>query len=244
MKKQVIITRPYDDAIIFGQLCIQQDISPIYAPMMEITSYDDDNIHIQDQYTDALIFTSANGVRMYEKHSTKKDILTFCVGQRTAAQARIYGYQHIIASGGDVDILADDIIAYYKKSPNKKKPVIRHIAAVDIAGDLQILLQDHVYYHKIICYHANAVSHISSELRTALCNTNTYSYLCFFSKRTARIFFDLIKNDNDYIKVQQQNIVCLSKNIAQYCQEFLHKNIITASSHDSHDVIDLIKNHK
>jgi uroporphyrinogen-III synthase len=55
---------------------------------------------------DALAFTSANGVRMFAKLSSRRDVPVFCVGGRTAGAAREAGFDNVMSADGDVIDLA------------------------------------------------------------------------------------------------------------------------------------------
>lgn len=223
--KQAIITRPIYDARIFATQCHDAGIMAIISPMINITPIKpcEDNIGT----CDAIIFTSANGVRQYETYKRTNDmqIPIFVVGERTRDEAYCHGYHNIITAHGDVDSLANIINNYYQ---NQKARII-HPAGEDVAGDLQAQLNNaHISYQRFICYKATATHHINHYLRTYL-KQHTGLHVCFFSKRTAMIFFRLHQQVQCDIDMNEHHFICLSQAIADYCADFSHKSIKIAN---------------
>lgn len=56
--------------------------------------------------TEALLFTSANGVRAFADGSTRRDLPVLAVGNRTAAAAREAGFDAVVSAAGGVRDLA------------------------------------------------------------------------------------------------------------------------------------------
>ena len=59
---------------------------------------------------DALAFTSLNGVRVFAELSPRRDGPVFCVGARTAEEARKEGFSDVVSADGDVAALAKLIL--------------------------------------------------------------------------------------------------------------------------------------
>ena len=57
--------------------------------------------------TDALLFTSANGVRALAALTPRRDLPALCVGPATAAAARQAGFVNCFEAAGDARALAD-----------------------------------------------------------------------------------------------------------------------------------------
>ena len=62
----------------------------------------------------ALLFTSANGVRAFAAASERRDFRVFAVGNATAAAARAAGFAEVTSAGGAVDDLAKLVIGRLK----------------------------------------------------------------------------------------------------------------------------------
>jgi uroporphyrinogen-III synthase len=81
----------------------------------------------------ALAFTSANAVRAFAGLEARRDLPVFAVGGATAEAARAAGFGAVEDAAGDVQALADHLIA---RRPGR----ILHPAAAEPAGDLAGLL--------------------------------------------------------------------------------------------------------
>lgn len=80
---------------------------------------------------DALAFTSANGVRAFAALSDRRDVPAWCVGARTAEAARAVGFASVRSADGDVEALAEAMIAGLPADAR-----ILHAATESPAGDL------------------------------------------------------------------------------------------------------------
>lgn len=98
---RVLVTRSEPGASETAQRLRQAGLAPIVESLFAIAPID-----VTPPDFDALAFTSANGVRRFAKLSPRRDAQVFCVGQRTAQEARAAGYTHVASSDAAVDALA------------------------------------------------------------------------------------------------------------------------------------------
>ncbi len=80
---------------------------------------------------DALAFTSANGVREFARLSSRRDAPVFCVGARTAEEARNIGFTNVASADGDVEALGGLIEDQLPKSSR-----LLHAGNEEARGDL------------------------------------------------------------------------------------------------------------
>src|SRR4051794_41252334 len=72
--------------------------------MLEIRTLDGPPLDLEG--VQALLCTSANGVRATAARTTRRDLPVLAVGDATARAARDVGFAHVESAGGDVEGLA------------------------------------------------------------------------------------------------------------------------------------------
>lgn len=99
---RVLVTRSEPGASETAQRLRQAGFAPVVESLFAIAPID-----VTPPDFDALAFTSANGVRRFARLSPRRDAPVFCVGERTAQEAREAGYTRVVSSNAAVDALAD-----------------------------------------------------------------------------------------------------------------------------------------
>lgn len=98
----------------------------LVAPVLEIV---EDDAPIPLDGVQGLVFTSENAVDAFARHSARRDLPAWCVGDRTAAAARAAGLAAHSAAG-DAAALARLIVAEGVRGP------LLHLAGDHVRGDL------------------------------------------------------------------------------------------------------------
>jgi uroporphyrinogen-III synthase len=126
---RVAITRALPDAERTAERLRELGAEPILAPLLNVIpcAYDTNVEEAQ-----ALLFTSANGVRAFPdaRRLHAKPVLT--VGDATAEAARAAGFTNVRSADGEVSALVE--LAKENLAANAGKLI--HIGGEDIAGDL------------------------------------------------------------------------------------------------------------
>src|SRR5258708_3879003 len=99
-----LITRPLEDAKPLADLLQARSVDCVVEPLLEIVAKPDAEVDLDG--VQALLFTSANGVRAFAAHSTRRDLKVLTVGDGSADAARAAGFTDVTAAAGDVDALA------------------------------------------------------------------------------------------------------------------------------------------
>jgi len=135
----------------------------------------------------AILFTSANGVRAFAQATTRRDFRAFAVGDATAAAARDIGFADVTSAGGAVDDLARLAIGRLKP----KAGALFHAAAAVTAGDLQGQLEAAGFsVRRAVLYEAVESQRLSDATREAIARHEIDAAL-FFSPRNAATFVRL-----------------------------------------------------
>jgi uroporphyrinogen-III synthase len=186
---KALVTRPVEDAAPVIRALGERGIETVLAPMLIIRSVADAERHLSETLASAqaVLFTSANGVRAFAAASPRRELPAFAVGDATAAAARIAGFRSVLSAGGDVEDLAELVKA--RLSPQGGALV--HAAGTNVAGDLAGALTPMGFtLHRTLLYEAVPASALDPAAVAAL-NRGEVGLALFFSPRTAASFATL-----------------------------------------------------
>src|ERR1041385_1135905 len=101
---RVLVTRPRDDAERTAGLLRARGHEPILSPLMEIRFVD--GPEIPPERIQAILITSANGVRGLARRTAHREVPVFAVGAQTAAAAKAAGFSNVKSANGEARALA------------------------------------------------------------------------------------------------------------------------------------------
>lgn len=215
----------------------QAGFETIHSPVMGIEFEPND---IDLSRIAALAFTSANGLRAFEKSSGVRDLPVFAVGTTTAQAAHEAGFQQIIAAGGDVAQLSDIIGMRQDLIPRGK--TVLHVAGTHRKGDLAAALgAQGIDCVRLQLYRAGPVTRISHELKEALLDDRRAS-LCvsLFSPRSADLFIGQLNSADLSEAVRDCVCLCLSPAVAEAAGKLIWRDILVSEKTDSAAMISLL----
>lgn len=99
---RVLVTRSEPGASETAARLREAGFQPVNEPLFAIAPID-----VEVPAFDALAFTSANGVRRFAMLSPRRDAPVFCVGDRTAQEARTLGFTNVASAHAEVGALAN-----------------------------------------------------------------------------------------------------------------------------------------
>jgi uroporphyrinogen-III synthase len=188
---KALVTRPLEDAAPLVRALADRGIDAIVAPLLAIAPLADAERRISDALigAQALLFTSANGARIFATSSPRRELPVFAVGDASAAAARIAGFRAVTSAGGDVSDLAALVRA--KLAPQHGGLV--HAAGSVVAGDLGAALEAAGFtYRRAVIYDAVTAKTLPSEAVAAM-RDGALELALFFSPRTAATFVRLVQ---------------------------------------------------
>jgi uroporphyrinogen-III synthase len=186
---KAIVTRPRDDAAPLMHALAERGIDALLAPMLTIRPAPQAARHLAERLTgaQAVLFTSANGVRAFAAASPRRELPVLAVGDASAAAARIAGFRSVASADGDIEDLAALVAAHL--SPQAGALV--HAAGTTVAGDLAGKLTALGFtVHRATLYEAVPAEALDPETAAAMRRGETAAAL-FFSPRTAATFVRL-----------------------------------------------------
>ncbi len=211
-RRCILITRPRIDAEPLAAILSEHGIDSLIEPLMQAVFISDaaGDLFGALSGVQALVATSANGVRAFAAMESRRDLPVCTVGEATAAAARDAGFAIVEAAGGDVDALAAMIIA--TREPDKG--ALLHIAGTVSAGDLGGALAGAGFAcRRAVLYRMEPARTLSAAARRALARS-TVSGIVLYSPRTARIFAELLAAADSTPACRHLVAYCLSANVA------------------------------
>ena len=206
---RLLITRPAEDAEpLAGRLHAMGHRTQV-EPMLEMVWLDGPAPALDD--VQALLFTSANGVRAFVRRTDRRDRAAYAVGDATARAARDAGFDSVESASGDVYALADLVGARCRPADG----ALLHVAGTTVAGDLSGLLGARGFtVRREAMYEAVASTVLSAGTASDLAEGQIDAVL-IFSPRTARSFVRLVQEAGLIDSCRTVDVLCLSPAVAE-----------------------------
>jgi uroporphyrinogen-III synthase len=179
---RALVTRPREEAESLIPALATRGVEALVEPLMEIHWQAPGALDLAG--VQAILCTSANGVRALARTSGERGVPLLAVGDATAARARAAGFGSVQSAGGDVGDLARLAAAQLRP---QNGPLL-HVAGNVVTGDLVGLLRAQGFaVERRVLYEARAAAALSLEAVDSL-RAGAIAFVLFFSPRTAAIF--------------------------------------------------------
>jgi uroporphyrinogen-III synthase len=179
---RALVTRPRAEAESLAEALAARGIDAIIEPLLEIHYRSEPAPDLAG--VQAILCTSANGVRALARLTGERAVPLFAVGEASAARARDAGFARVESAGGSLADLAG--LARDRLHPNEGR--LLHVAGSIVAGDLAGALRGHGFaVDRAVLYEAHPAAGLSAACVRAL-NAGIVDFALFFSPRTALIF--------------------------------------------------------
>lgn len=183
---RVLVTRPQEDAQATAAKLTARGHDAILAPLLEIRFREGPTISLDS--VQAILATSANGVRALARRSARRDLALFAVGRQTADAARLAGFAKVRSADGDGAALAQAALRWAKPGDG----MLLHAAGGETKGELAATLARGGFALRTeTLYDAVAVRALPPAAADAL-RAQSLDAALFYSPRSARIFRDLV----------------------------------------------------
>ena len=224
---RVLITRPEEDAVKIAEILKARGHEPILAPLLEVRFHDGPEIaldHIQ-----AILATSANGVRALARRTTRRDMPLFAVGPQTEEEARQFGFQTVRNAEGDSRTLA---AATAQWASPANGPLL-HVKGAEADGALAALLKAQGFEMKsAVLYDVASVTALPEDVRGLLV-TGKIDAALFFSARSARVFTE----NTAGLDLGAVIAVCISNATATALSPLAFREIRVAAQPNQHGLL-------
>jgi uroporphyrinogen-III synthase len=196
---RVLVTRPAEDGVQTALLLTAMGHQPLLAPLLMTQFFDPPLPALED--VQAILATSANGVRAFVRLSPRRDVPLFAVGPQTAEAAAAAGFSQVRNADGDARALAQAVMRW--ATPNKG--ALLHVSGEEGTGLLAELLTAAGFScRKAVLYRVALAAQMPPEASSALQRRMVEAAL-FFSPRSASAFARLAARD----KLSLEGVVAL-----------------------------------
>ena len=204
---RILVTRPEADGAALARRLEALGHQPLLAPLLTVQPLPCPPLDLSD--VQAVLATSANGVRALAANQPIRDLPLFVVGPQSEAAARDMGFQHVQSANGDAAALA----ALVALSIQPAAGTLLHVAGEEADTALTDMLKARGFsVRRKNLYRVEAAVQLPQAAAAAL-RDSTVDAALFFSPRSARIFTACVARDA--LKVEKLIAVCISANTAQ-----------------------------
>jgi uroporphyrinogen-III synthase len=183
----VLITRPEKDAAPLSAALKEHGVDAMIEPLLRIDVLPGPPLDVAG--VQAVLATSANGVRALQARQVPRDLPLFAVGEATAAAARTAGFDRVETAKGDVASLAG--LARARLAP--AAGALLHACGSAVAGDLAAELGAAGFrYRRAVLYAARTIDALSPGAQHAIAR-GTVAGVLLYSPRTAMTFVRLTR---------------------------------------------------
>jgi uroporphyrinogen-III synthase len=203
---RILVTRPEADGAAIARRLEALGHQPLLAPLLTVHLLPHPPLELRG--VQAVLATSANGVRAFAENQPVRDLPLFTVGPQSAAAARDLNFTHVRSAGGDAAALAD--MAAESLQPDAG-PLL-HVAAEEAdSGLADRLAAEGFHLRRENLYRVEVARHLPDDAAQAL-RQGVVDAALFFSPRSAGIFAQCLARDQ--LPVGKLIAICISANTA------------------------------
>jgi uroporphyrinogen-III synthase len=175
-----LVTRPLVDGREIAARLAELGHQALLAPLLEPRFFDGPEPALDD--VQAILATSANGVRALIRRTPRRDIPIFAVGPQTAEEATKAGFAEVRSADGDAVALAEAAARWARP-----EGVLLHVCGEDAPGRLADTLAHRGFpVRRVVLYGMASAGELPPGVRTAL-DEGRLDAVMFFSPRTDRL---------------------------------------------------------
>jgi uroporphyrinogen-III synthase len=226
---RVLITRPQEDAARTAEILKSRGHDPIIAPLLQTNFHDGPEVSLAG--VQAILATSANGVRALARRTSRRDVPLFAVGPQTEEEARVYGFTTVRNANGDSKALA----AATQEWTSPAAGALLHVKGAEADGTLAALLKAQGFDVRTLVLYDVANVGLPEAARVRIANHEIDAAL-FFSARSARIFKEAVEG----FPLETVMAVCISAATAEALQPLAFRSVRVASQPNQDALLDCL----
>jgi uroporphyrinogen-III synthase len=230
---RVLVTRPSGDGEATAALLRARGHEVLLAPLMAIRFHDGAAIALDG--VQAILATSANGVRALARRTTRRDVPLFAVGRQTAAEAHMQGFVAVLSADGDGADLAKATLGWAKP----QNGALLHVAGSNTKGDLAAALAASGFeVRTTVLYDAVSADTLPDEAVSAI-RDGALDAVLLFSPRGARVFAELAAG----LDCSGVTAVCISEAAAKALDGLALRAVLVAERPDQDALLARLEPH-
>ena len=231
---RVLITRPREEAQALAALLAARGIDALIDPLLEIKPAPPAALSLAG--VQALLFTSANGLRAFAEREPTRTLPVYAVGARTAELARSLGFTAVESADG----AAADLARLVQAKLDPGRGALLHCAGAVVKDELAaLLLAAGFAIRRTVLYEAIPAAGLLPATERALA-TGALAAVLFFSPRTAATFVSLARAAGLDSACQHLSAVCLSPAVAEEARALAWRRRLTAARPEQSALLELV----
>lgn len=220
---RILVTRPSEDAEVTAAQLRALGHDVLVSPLLNISVHAGGTIDLSG--VQAVLATSANGVRAFSARTSVRDIPIFAVGPQTADEARATGFSNVRSGDRDAEALAEAVSHW----TGPEKGTLLHASGADGAGRLAGLLTDKGFDVRTETLYAVSPEPLSQEALAAFVGGKLDAVL-LYSPRSARLFRDAATGAKLTDAARKTMAVCISQATKEALSPLVFAEIRVAAS--------------
>jgi len=230
---RALITRPQEDSAALAEALSARGIEPQIEPLLTVKPVADAVVDLDG--VQAVLFTSANGVRAFAALTPRRDLPAYTVGDGSAAAAKAAGFNQVESAGGDVSALASLVCDRLQPQDGILFHAAGSVTAGDLAGELE---KAGFKVRRTALYSAEPTTALSPEVRMNL-TLGGIDLVLLFSPRTATTFAKLWREAGSP-DLERVCALCLSAAVAREVGDLNWRDVFIADRPDLPSLLTLV----
>jgi len=231
---RILVTRPPEDAQRTAAELEARGHEAVVAPLVEIRFRDGPQLGLED--VQAILATSANGVRALARRTQRRDIPVFAVGPQTASEARQAGFLRVKNAQGDATALAEAAMRW--SDPGGGTLYHPGVAQTKVGLAETLRAAGFTVVNEIL-YDAVPLSELPSAAADAL-SFGTVDAVLLFSPRGARAFAEAVRRAGLGEACSKLEALCISRATADALAPQRFRAIRVAARPDQDAILALL----
>jgi len=231
---RLLITRPHEDAVAIAEILRARGHVPVIAPLMDVQVREGPELTLDG--VQAVLATSANGVRALTRRTPRRDVPVYAVGPQTAEAARSAGFKAVQSADGDSMALVEFVGTH----ADPAKGQLMHAAGAETAGRLRQALQAKGFTVETnVLYDAVPVAGLPANALSIL-EQGTMDGVLLFSPRSAKTFASLVDAARLATACTRADAYCISAATAAALTPLTFAHVAVAGAPNQDAMIALI----
>lgn len=204
---KILVTRPIQDGEEIARHLAGMGHETLLAPLLALRAVEGAPLDLAG--IQAVLVTSANGVRVLAQRTARRDVAIFAVGPQSAQAAQEAGFLRVRSAGGDAQALAEAVLGWAEPGAG----ALLHAAGEESGDDLCAALAARGFTaRREILYRMEKVAHLPPHAAEAIRRGKIGAAL-FFSPKSAELFAACVTCDG--ISTHDIIAICISANTAK-----------------------------
>lgn len=231
----VLLTRPCADSQTLAEILRQRGHEVVVSPLMEIRFISGEPLDLTGMQ--AILATSANGIRALASRTSSREIPVFAVGPQTAGQARALGFASVKDAQGDSVTLAQAVTTW--ASP--ESGFLLHPTANDHTPHLAAILSEQGFGVRTEPLYETIETPGLTDEAVAQLRAATIDAVMLFSARSARLFAAAVERADIRNAMKHLRALCISRAAAESVSSLGIHSIAIAASPNQDSMIALLE---